>query len=222
MAERLSTLYQDRASVTLEPRPGRRQPRDRAHSPRRGDESRMRSIIVDDEESARARLRRLLAAHPEIEIVGEARDGIEAVQAIEELAPGLVFLDIELPGLTGFEVLRALPQNAAMPLVIFVTGYDQHALAAFEANALAYLLKPVEPERLAQAVERARKLAGAAGDRKLSANASCGSPINRPAAPPGGLPPARPVGADAAGTDLLVPGGGRHREGAHRQPRRSG
>jgi len=125
----------------------------------------MRSIVVDDEESARARLRRLLAAHPEIEIVAEARDGIEAVQAIEEFAPGLVFLDIELPGLTGFEVLRALPQKTAMPLVIFVTGYDQHALAAFEANALAYLLKPVEPERLAQAVERAGRLA-ASGDRK--------------------------------------------------------
>lgn len=127
----------------------------------------MRSIIVDDEEPARARLRRLIAAHPEIDIVGEACDGIEAVQAIEELTPDLVFLDIELPGLTGFQVLRAIPQNADMPLVIFVTGYDQHALAAFEANALAYLLKPVEPERLAQAVERARKLAGAAGDQKL-------------------------------------------------------
>jgi len=127
----------------------------------------MKSILVDDEEPARARLRRLLAAHPGIEIVGEARDGIEAVQAIEALAPELVFLDIELPGLTGFEVLRSLPPAAAMPLVIFVTGYDQHALAAFDANALAYLLKPVEPERLAQAVERASKLAGASGDRKL-------------------------------------------------------
>lgn len=126
----------------------------------------MRSIVVDDEESARTRLRRLLLAHPEIEIIAEARDGIEAVQAIEEFAPGLVFLDIELPGLTGFEVLRALPQKTAMPLVVFVTGYDQHALAAFEANALAYLLKPVEPERLAQAVERAGKLAAASGDRK--------------------------------------------------------
>ena len=126
----------------------------------------MRAILIDDEESARARLRRMLAAHPEVEIAGEARDGVEAVENIEELRPDLVFLDIELPGLTGFEVLRSLPAGCPMPLVIFVTGYDQHALAAFEADALAYLLKPVEAERLAQAIERARKLAGPGGDRE--------------------------------------------------------
>ena len=120
----------------------------------------MRSIIVDDEESARSRLARLLTAHPVIEVVGEARDGLEAVQKIEALMPDLVFLDIELPGLTGFEVLEAIAAKAAMPLVIFVTGYDEHALAAFEANALAYLLKPVEPERLAKAVARASRLSG--------------------------------------------------------------
>ncbi len=118
----------------------------------------MRSIIIDDEESARERLRRMLAAHSAIEVVDEARDGLEAVQKIEALEPDLLFLDIELPGLTGFEVLQAIPPGVALPLVIFVTGYDQHALAAFEANALAYLLKPVEPERLAQAVDRARRL----------------------------------------------------------------
>jgi DNA-binding LytR/AlgR family response regulator len=120
----------------------------------------MRSIIIDDEEPARSRLARLLKAHPAIEVVGEARDGVEAVQKIEALQPDLVFLDIELPGLTGFEVLEAIPASAAMPLVIFVTGYDEHALAAFEANALAYLLKPVEPQRLSKAVERASKLSG--------------------------------------------------------------
>ncbi len=118
----------------------------------------MRSLIVDDEESARARLTRMLGSHPEIVIAGEARDGLEAVEKIEELKPELVFLDIELPGLTGFEVLQALRGTTSMPLVIFVTGYDQHALAAFEANALAYLLKPVAPERLANAVDRALKL----------------------------------------------------------------
>jgi DNA-binding LytR/AlgR family response regulator len=121
----------------------------------------MRSIIIDDEEPARARLGRLLAAHPEIQIIGEARDGLEAVEQIEQLRPELLFLDIELPGLTGFEVLESMPHQVTLPLVIFITGYDQHALAAFEANALAYLLKPVEPERLAQAVERAMKLCGA-------------------------------------------------------------
>ncbi len=118
----------------------------------------MRSLIVDDEEPARARLRRMLGAHSAIGVVGEARDGLEAVQQIEKLKPDLLFLDIELPGLTGFEVLQSVPPQVALPLVIFVTGYDQHALAAFDANALAYLLKPVEPERLAQAVERACRL----------------------------------------------------------------
>ena len=123
----------------------------------------MRCLIVDDEEPARSRMRRLLAAHADLEIVGEAFDGIDAVRKVEELRPELLFLDIELPGLSGFEVLRALPRRLTPPLVIFVTGYDEHALAAFEANALAYLLKPVEPPRLAQAVDRARKL----GDRAV-------------------------------------------------------
>src|SRR5713226_6206598 len=126
----------------------------------------MKSIIIDDEESARERLRRMLGVHPGISIIGEARDGLEAVRKIEELRPDLIFLDIEMPGLTGFQVLRSLPR-AAIPLVIFATGYDQHALAAFDANALAYLLKPVEADRLAMAVERAQKLnsAGAVKER---------------------------------------------------------
>jgi len=117
----------------------------------------MRSLIADDEESARARLSRMLAKHPDIEIVGEARDGLEAVGKIEKLRPDLLFLDIEMPGLTGFGVLQSVRRNVPLPLVVFVTGYDQHALAAFEADALAYLLKPVAPERLAQVLDRARK-----------------------------------------------------------------
>jgi DNA-binding LytR/AlgR family response regulator len=125
----------------------------------------MKCLIVDDEEPARARMRRLLAAYPDLEVAGEARDGLEALRRIDELRPDLLFLDIELPGLGGFEVLHALPREVTPPLVIFVTGYDRYALAAFEANALAYLLKPVEPERLAQAVERARKLAAGSGER---------------------------------------------------------
>src|SRR5260370_20133393 len=112
----------------------------------------MRALLIDDEESARTRLGRLLKLQPEISIAGEARDGLEAIQQIEKLRPDLLFLDIELPGLTGFEILQSVPPEVPMPLVIFATGYDQHALAAFDANALAYLLKPVEPKRLAQAV----------------------------------------------------------------------
>src|SRR5581483_5979107 len=117
----------------------------------------MKSLIADDEEPARARLSRMLGAHSDIEIVGEARDGLEAVDGIEQLRPDLLFLDIEMPGLTGFEVLQSVRRNVPLPLVIFVTGYDQHALAAFEADALAYLLKPVTPERLAHVLDRARK-----------------------------------------------------------------
>jgi two-component system, LytTR family, response regulator len=118
----------------------------------------MKSLLVDDEAAARSRLARLLREHPEVVVVGEAQDGLDAVTQIEALRPDLLFLDIEMPGLSGFELLQAIPPAVPMPLVIFVTGYDQHALAAFEANALAYLLKPVEPERLAQAIERASRL----------------------------------------------------------------
>jgi len=118
----------------------------------------MKSLIVDDEADARTRLARLLKEHPEIVIVGEAQDGLDAMEQIEKLQPELLFLDIEMPGLTGFEVLQSIRETVQLPLVIFVTGYDQHALAAFEANALAYLLKPIEPERLSQAVARALKL----------------------------------------------------------------
>lgn len=118
----------------------------------------IKSLLVDDEAAARARLTRLLASHPEIAIAGEASNGLEALEQIRALQPDLVFLDIEVPGLNGFEVLRALPSDVAMPLVVFVTAYDQHALAAFDANALAYLLKPVSPDRLAHVVERASRL----------------------------------------------------------------
>jgi DNA-binding LytR/AlgR family response regulator len=126
----------------------------------------MRTLIVDDEADARARLTRLLKKHPEIDVIGEARDGLEAVEKIESLQPDLLFLDIEMPGLNGFQVLGAISEKTALPLVIFVTGYDEHALAAFEANALAYLLKPVEPDRLAVAVERACKLQASGGEQE--------------------------------------------------------
>jgi two-component system, LytTR family, response regulator len=119
----------------------------------------MKSLIIDDEPPARARLSRMLAAHSSVVgVIGEARDGLEALEKISGLRPDLVFLDVEMPGLNGFQVLQSLPEDVALPLVVFTTGYDQHALAAFEANALAYLLKPVEDERLAQVVDRAWRI----------------------------------------------------------------
>ena len=113
----------------------------------------MRVLIVDDETLARSILREHLAKLPGVEIVGEAANGFEAVKLAEELNPELVFLDIQMPKLSGFEVLELLGERA--PSVIFTTAFDEFALRAFEVHAVDYLLKPVEPPRLAAAVERA-------------------------------------------------------------------
>jgi two-component system LytT family response regulator len=113
----------------------------------------MRAVIVDDERIARRELRRLLAAHPEIEIIGEAANGDEALAFIQKNEPDLVFLDIEMPGMTGFDLLDRLRD---VPDVIFTTAYDQHALKAFEVNALDYLLKPIAAPRLAAALQKVR------------------------------------------------------------------
>jgi len=114
----------------------------------------MRALIVDDELPARERLRRLLAEIEDVEVVGEADDGPKAVQLIEALSPDLVLLDIQMPGLNGFEVIEALGDP---PPVIFVTAYDEYAIRAFEVNALDYLLKPFSRGRLAKAVGRVRE-----------------------------------------------------------------
>jgi two-component system, LytTR family, response regulator len=111
----------------------------------------MKALLVDDERIARQELRRLLAAHPEIEIVGEARNGEEAIAAVAELTPDLVFLDIQMPGMTGFEFLEKLDD---LPQIIFTTAYDEYAVKAFEANALDYLMKPIAPERLAASLRK--------------------------------------------------------------------
>jgi two-component system LytT family response regulator len=113
----------------------------------------MKALIVDDERLARLELRRLLAEHPEIEVAGEARGGEEALSMIPQLAPDLLFLDIQMPGLTGFELLERLED---LPQVIFTTAYDEYAIKAFEVNALDYLLKPIVPARLAAALGRVR------------------------------------------------------------------
>lgn len=108
---------------------------------------------MDDEELARAYLRELLGPHPEIEIAAECRNGFEAVKAINELSPDLVFLDVQMPKLDGFEVLELID---AKPAVIFVTAYDQYAMQAFDAQAADYLLKPFTAERFERALERAK------------------------------------------------------------------
>jgi DNA-binding LytR/AlgR family response regulator len=118
----------------------------------------VRTLLVDDEASARSRLRKLLAAFPEISIIGEAKDGIEAVSLIQEMSPNLVLLDVQMPGLNGFEVLSSLPGGTPWPLVIFATAFNQYALDAFEANAVGYLLKPVNRDKLRNAIERAQQL----------------------------------------------------------------
>jgi two-component system LytT family response regulator len=113
----------------------------------------MKAVIIDDERLARVELRRLLAAHPGMQIVGEARGADEGIEIIGNLSPDLIFLDIEMPGMSGFEMLERLEN---VPRVIFTTGYDQYAIKAFEVNALDYLLKPIASERLAAALERVR------------------------------------------------------------------
>ena len=116
----------------------------------------IRTLIVDDEPLARRGLVLRLARHADIEIVGEAGNGREAFFAISEHQPALMFLDVQMPGVDGFELLRAVPAPQ-LPLTIFVTAYDPYAMKAFEANALDYLLKPIDDERLDAAVERARR-----------------------------------------------------------------
>jgi two-component system, LytTR family, response regulator len=118
----------------------------------------LRTVIVDDEELARTVVRECLAAHGDVEIVAECANGFEAVKAVSDLRPHLVFLDVQMPKLNGFEVLELIGHEVA---VIFVTAYDEYALRAFEVHAVDYLLKPFSEERLADALMRARqRLAG--------------------------------------------------------------
>ena len=116
----------------------------------------LKALIVDDEELARRGLEIRLQAFTDIEVCGLSRNGREALDDIRKLAPDLMFLDIQMPGMDGFEVLRRM-SGPDMPAVIFVTAYDEFALKAFEANALDYLLKPINEERLAEAIGRARQ-----------------------------------------------------------------
>jgi two-component system LytT family response regulator len=133
----------------------------------------MRALIVDDERLARKELMKLLEDHPMIEVVGEAMNADEAISMINDLNPDLLFLDIQMPGKTGFQLLEELD---SVPLVVFTTAYDEFALKAFEVNALDYLLKPIQPERLAETVsklsekERAKTVAVNGPEKKLGLN----------------------------------------------------
>ena len=118
----------------------------------------LRLLIVDDEPPARARLKRLLAALPEVQVLGEAGDGLQALAMAEALHPDALLLDVQMPELGGLDVAASLPERSAGgPAVVFVTAYDAYAVPAFDAAAVDYLLKPVDPAKLARALERLRR-----------------------------------------------------------------
>ncbi|HVZ22457.1 MAG TPA: LytTR family DNA-binding domain-containing protein [Vicinamibacterales bacterium] len=144
----------------------------------RADGAPLTAVLVDDEALARDELGFLLGQVGGVQVVGQAENGIEAVGTISRLKPDVVFLDVQMPGLTGFEVARRLIDDETPSHIVFVTAYDQHAIEAFEVNAIDYLLKPVDPARLEIAIQRARRLIA----------------FERPADPA------------AAATDAMVPG----------------
>lgn len=133
----------------------------------------MKALIIDDERLARKELMKLLEEHPSIEIVGEAMNAEEAINMVNELNPDLLFLDIQMPGKTGFQLLEELD---AVPFVVFTTAYDEFALKAFEVNALDYLLKPIQADRLSETVskildkEKSKSAAVRNADKKLGLN----------------------------------------------------
>src|SRR5215470_20344311 len=127
----------------------------------------VRAIIADDEPLARERVRSLLAGETDVEIVAECSNGAQTVKAAEEHRPDLLFLDVQMPRLNGFEVIEALGP-AQIPVVIFTTAHDEHAIRAFEVNALDYLLKPFTEARFKSAVQRAREQLQKSGRRERS------------------------------------------------------
>src|SRR5688572_27528223 len=125
----------------------------------------IRTLLVDDEQPARDRLRQLLAGVAEVDIVGEAEDGVQAIERIGELAPDLVLLDIQMPGCSGLEVAASLARPR--PAIIFCTAFDQYAVDAFELHAVDYLLKPVNRARLQAALDRVREHRAVQRERQL-------------------------------------------------------
>ena len=145
----------------------------------------MKVLIIDDEDLARAVVREHLAAHPEVEVAAECANGFEALKAAAQHHPDLIFLDIQMPKLDGFEVLELLEAEGRRPGVVFVTAYDQHALRAFEAHAVDYLLKPFSKERFdaalakASALQAAQPHAAPPAASDLAASARQGRPLER-------------------------------------------
>ena len=139
----------------------------------------IKTLIVDDEPVARRLLREELELIPEIEILGEGSNGREALQKIGKLKPDLLFLDLQMPIMSGLEVVRGL-SGSILPVIVIVTAFDQHAIEAFEAGAIDYLLKPIRAERLEKAVERAKKLLGRPADiaDQVATIASVSTPAN--------------------------------------------
>jgi two-component system LytT family response regulator len=138
----------------------------------------MRVLVVDDERRARERLRRMLTEMPGVELAGEAIDGVSALDAIARLQPDAVFLDVQMPGLTGFDVLSTLPP-VGRPLVVFVTAHDHYAFRAFDVSAVDYLVKPVTHERVARALERLRDRDAQTRLTRLVAHLEQARPIER-------------------------------------------
>jgi len=130
----------------------------------------MRALIVDDEALARSKLLRMLRAFPDVEVIGEASDGASALMLAAQLRPDVIFLDVQMPEVDGFDVAASLPDDA--PALVFVTAFDQYAVRAFDAQAADYLLKPVEPERLARTIQRLR------GTVRSAARPSVGMPAH--------------------------------------------
>jgi two-component system LytT family response regulator/two-component system response regulator LytT len=133
----------------------------------------LKAVLVDDEQLARDELGYLLEQVGGVQVLGQAGNGVEALTTIEKLQPDVVFLDVQMPGLTGFEVARRLLDSRAASQIVFVTAYDQHAIEAFEVNAVDYLLKPVDQGRLEVAVDRARRRV--ASDRPVGPGANLDS-----------------------------------------------
>ena len=166
----------------------------------------IRALIVDDEPIARAGIRTLLATEIDVAVIGECRDGAEAVARIRADRPDLVFLDVQMPELTGFEVLSALEPND-VPAIVFVTAYDEYALDAFEASAVDYLLKPFDRERFGRALARARRFL--AGDQLAVFRSKVASVLQAMAAD-ASAPDRRAPSPRSGGADGPNGGTGRH------------